>query len=201
MFCIDEFAGMKSAEIWKGEWQSQHFCFQISLFFTHTAKNHNIATAPYLQYIKNCIWNQVAALSARDKGPFLETCSEVHTNFHRLHWVLEKALRIITGSFVPKTSAHFLTSQGIWSLGVQNFAMFPSSFTHKSSKVCSDTSKTGEREIFTTQACALYNQSFADEPPDLRRLKRTDALSLHLSVFYPPWFPWRANQRLLLTAM
>lgn len=84
-------------------------------------KKHSIATAPYLQYIKKCIWNQVAAFSARDKGPFLETCSEVHTNFHRLHCILEKALSINTGSFIPKTSAHSLTSQGIWSLGVAEF--------------------------------------------------------------------------------
>lgn len=53
MLCIDEFEKMKSAKIWKGERQSQHFCFQMSLFFMHTIKN----TVLLLHHIYNILKN------------------------------------------------------------------------------------------------------------------------------------------------
>lgn len=64
---------------------------------------------------------QEAALPAHDRGLFLEACSDVHRTFHRLHWILEKALSINTDSFIPKSSAHSRISQGIWPLGTAEF--------------------------------------------------------------------------------
>lgn len=146
---------------------------------------------------------QEAALPAHDRGPFLEACSEVHQTFHRLHWILEKALSLNTECFIPKTSAHSRTSQGIWPLRIAEFLSFLLCICIKAPKFspCSDASEMRERTVFTARACALYNQSFADKPPGLRRLKRTDSLSLHVPVFYPPPFPSHTNQRLLLPAM
>lgn len=58
MLCIDEFEKMESAEIWKGEWQSQHFCFQISLFFTHTIKNTVLLLHRIYNILKNVFLNK-----------------------------------------------------------------------------------------------------------------------------------------------
>lgn len=183
-------------EIWKGEWQSQHFCFQRSLFLTHTIKKHGIAAALHLKHTKMCVWNQVrgkqeAALLAYDQGSFLEhtKISTPFTGFckdpkHK-YWLL-----------FFETSAHYSISQGTCPFRGCQILLFPFPCTWKTSKaLCTHKCEWDQEE--KPHFRALHSPSRQVDKPQKVRKDRfpTCQCFAHLRQSRDcSWLPGRAEQ-------
>jgi len=77
----------------------------------------------------------------------------------------------------------------MWPLGIAEVVCFLLHICVKAPKspACSDASEMGERTIFTAQAWALCNQSFAGKPPRPQKIKEDSfPLAPHLSVISTP---------------